>query len=137
MYACNFEIGGQRYNSVEQFYTAEKARVCNDTKAHTKKVDAKRAKGIAKKIKVCPQWSREKAEETMRIGVSAKFSQNDELKQQLMSLEGLHLVECNPYDKVWSCGHGLKSKEAETPSVWEGRNILGHILTDLKQELSR
>ena len=139
MYSCDFDVGGQRYNSVEQFYTSEKARICNDTKAHTKimKVDAKRAKGIAKKIKVSQKWTREQAEETMRIGVKAKFSQNDALKKELLSLKGLQLVECNPYDRTWSCGHRLTSKEAETPSVWEGRNILGHILTELRQELSR
>ena len=65
----------------------------------------------------------------------AKFTQNPYLKTALMATGTKILVEASPSDAIW--GIGLSEKNAKTilPSAWPGLNLLGKILTSLRNEL--
>ena len=68
-------------------------------------------------------------------GNKYKFTQCEDLKEKLFSTQRTTLVEASPYDKIW--GIGLKEGDPKTKqrSTWEGKNLLGEILTELRIEL--
>lgn len=65
----------------------------------------------------------------------AKFQQNEELKTLLLNTGDSILAEASPYDKKW--GIGLKSNNQDIYNVknWQGRNLLGQILMEVREEL--
>ena len=69
------------------------------------------------------------------VGNYAKFTQNENLKQKLLSTGNTILAESNPYDKIWAIGIYENEKNANTPSKWKGMNLLGKILTELRNNL--
>lgn len=77
-------------------------------------------------------WS-EKRSKVVGVGLREKFNQNPDLKETLMNTGDSILVEASPYDKIW--GIGLSATDAKkTPAdKWPGMNLLGGLLTDLKQ----
>lgn len=62
-----------------------------------------------------------------------KFNQNIDLKEILLEKDNTIMAEANPYDKIWA----IKLKEfdvnATNPKKWQGLNLLGKILTDLRE----
>ncbi|MGB4091431.1 MAG: NADAR family protein, partial [Ruminococcus flavefaciens] len=65
-------------------------------------------------------------------GLLAKFSQNADLKEQLMDTEDAYLVECAHSDKIWACGIRLNESERFDTSKWQGQNILGFALMEVR-----
>ena len=45
------------------------------------------------------------------------------------------LVESAPRDRIWGIGLGAKNEKALDPSQWRGRNLLGFVLTQVREEL--
>ena len=53
--------------------------------------------------------------------------------QQLLATKGL-LVEASPYDRVWGIGYSQADARCIPSSEW-GRNLLGVILTDIRDDV--
>ena len=68
-------------------------------------------------------------------GLMAKFSQNEDLKQQLLSIGDSWLVECAGSDKVWACGIRLADDKRRDTANWTGTNILGFALMQVRERL--
>lgn len=45
------------------------------------------------------------------------------------------LVEASPFDRVWGVGLGADNPRIDDPASWRGSNLLGKILTKLRDEL--
>ena len=45
------------------------------------------------------------------------------------------MAEASPFDNFWGIMLGINEPEAEHPSNWKRRNIMGEILTDVRQRL--
>ena len=71
---------------------------------------------------------------TMKKACMLKFSQNPELRDKLLGTQG-KLVEANMHDKFFSCGLALEDPKIVEESRWEGQNILGSILSDIRDTL--
>jgi len=67
-------------------------------------------------------------------GLKAKFYQNLDLLKQLLVTKGT-LVEANPYDAIWGIGLRETDREAQNRKTWRGQNLLGELLTKLKNEI--
>jgi ribA/ribD-fused uncharacterized protein len=93
----------------------------------------KKIKSIGRTIKpyVEQDWANNRVR-LVRKGNLEKFSQNNDLKSILIETGKTRLVECNPYDKIWSCGLRPENPMAKNPDGWIGADLLGKILTDLK-----
>jgi ribA/ribD-fused uncharacterized protein len=68
-------------------------------------------------------------------GSRAKFTQNLELRQALLDTAGTELVEASPFDRIWGIGLAATDQRAEHPAQWRGQNLLGKILTRVRDEL--
>lgn len=65
----------------------------------------------------------------------AKFTQNPQLLNQIMSTGTRQFVEASPYDRVWGVGLSHTDPRAEDPTQWKGQNLLGKALTRLRNDL--
>ena len=84
----------------------------------------------------------EKAWECVRFGYMVyvnylKFSQNQDLKEQLLATGDKILVEASPYDKIWGIGlaEGEPDEVLSDTKNWKGRNLLGEALMKVRDLL--
>ena len=68
-------------------------------------------------------------------GNLAKFTQNAELREQMISTENRIFVEASPFDTIWGIGLGEDAEGIDDPSHWQGLNLLGQALTLVKTKL--
>lgn len=68
-------------------------------------------------------------------GNLAKFSQNPELKAEMLSTGNKIFVEASPLDNIWGIGLDENAENIDDPSYWLGLNLLGQALTLVKNQL--
>ncbi|MCL4156008.1 UNVERIFIED_CONTAM: hypothetical protein GTU68_011559 [Idotea baltica] len=118
---------------------AAKARLFGDAEILEKILiapDPKTAKSLGRKVANFNDniW-KQNARELVTNGNFAKFSQNPELKTFLLGTGNSVLVEASPYDRIWGIGLSAKDEKAKHPSTWQGQNLLGFALMDVRTEL--
>lgn len=66
-----------------------------------------------------------------------KFSQNKVLFDKITSPEfdGKKFVEASPYDGVWGIKLGEGDPRADDESQWNGENLLGKVLDEVREKL--
>ena len=79
-------------------------------------------------------WKRS-CEAIVAAGSRAKFTQNPALLELLLATRGTTLVEASPYDRIWGIGLAATDPRAHDPATWRGKNLLGKILTALRDDL--
>lgn len=129
------------YNCVEQYYQFKKASMCNDIDAMAAILledDPAKIKQISKSISLpngCkPPTDMSMEKDVMYKALSVKF-EIPELKTFLRSTGDKTLIECNAYDKYWSCGLALHDHRHSDHSKWLGKNFLGKMLSDIRGSL--
>ncbi len=70
-----------------------------------------------------------------RRGLMAKFSQNADLGEKLLDTGDAFLVECAEGDRIWACGVSLYDDRRFDAARWDGENILGFALMEVRREL--
>lgn len=131
-----FKIDGVRFVSMEQYIMYEKCVVFGDqTSANailatddpaTHKKIGRNAKGYVDSV-----WGGMRQLIALR-GLLAKFMQNEELNQKLLSTGDAWLVESSHNDVVWACGRGLDEPERFDVAQWRGKNILGFAIMETR-----
>jgi len=138
-YPCRFVVDGQTFNCAEQYMMYEKAKLFGDDDVAAKILAAahpREHKALGRKVKNFDDAAWKSARERIvRAGNHAKFTQNQELEKQLFDTKGTTLVEASPYDKIWGIGLAASDPRTNDPKQWLGRNLLGKILTELRDEL--
>lgn len=66
-----------------------------------------------------------------------QFSQNEDLKEQLFSTFPKTLVEASPLDNIWGIGLARDDRRAWNKLSWKGQNLLGEILTTVRDKLMK
>lgn len=138
-FRCSFTEGGNTFNCAEQFMMHGKAVLFGDAEVAEKILTAahpREHKALGRKVKSFDDkvWKASR-ERIVLAGNRAKFTQNAELKELLLATKGTELVEASPYDKIWGIGLAASDPRAQDPSQWRGQNLLGRILTQLREEL--
>lgn len=138
-YPCRFVDEDVEYNCTEQHMMRGKALLFGDSGVAAEIMAAahpREHKALGRKVKNFDDaaWKRERVR-IVTAGNRAKFTQNPELLEALLATKGTTLVEASPYDKIWGIGLDAKDPRANDPTQWKGQNLLGQILTELRDEL--
>ena len=123
-FPCSFLVDGIYYNCAEQFMMAEKARDPMEQKK-----TGRRVQGYDD-----AQWKEHCFDAVVRGNV-AKFSQNEKLRDFLLSTGDKILVEASPKDNVWGIGLDEESPDAVNPKRWPGTNLLGFALMEVRDKI--
>lgn len=135
----DFVVDEIKYKSAEHWMMAEKARLFNDDEILIKIIDCRtpaEAKKLGRQVKDfgIEIW-KEKCFETVVKGNFYKFSQKENLKNFLLNTNDRVIVEASPVDPIWGIGLAIDSPNVENPEQWEGINLLGFALMEVRDLL--
>lgn len=138
-YPCLFSIDGQQYNCAEQYMMAQKANVFGDEEVMNQilaETDQMTIKRLGRWVKNYDDsvWT-ERRFQIVVEGNLAKFSQNEDLRHFLLSTGDKILVEASPKDTIWGIGFDEFAPEATNPALWNGENLLGFALMEVRDRL--
>ena len=139
-FPCSFLVNDIYYNCAEQFMMAEKARLFHGEDALQKIMqayDPMEQKKLGRRVQGYDDamWKTCCFEAVVRGNV-AKFSQNLKLRDYLISTRDKILVEASPKDAVWGIGLEENSPDAINPKRWQGTNLLGFALMEVRDILT-
>ena len=138
-YPAAFTVNGIAFSSAEQYIMYRKCRLFGDNASaaavlETDDPAAQQAIGRAASGFDGTVWNGMRQLVAYR-GLLAKFSQNGELKRQLLETGDACRVECAHGDTVWACGIRLKEEERFDIRKWRGQNLLGFALMEVREAL--
>lgn len=137
LYHCNFRINGQSFDSAERAYQFSRAKNLKAPEV-VKKVLATRNSRECKKqskfLESTVEWDVAKRG-IMKMIVHEKFAQNNDIKERLINTGTTNLVE-GTFDFFWGAGALLSSKVLKE-GKWTGRNEMGLILCEVREDLKR
>jgi ribA/ribD-fused uncharacterized protein len=139
-YPAKFELTCEgktyQFQNVEQAMMASKAKVFGDLEIFNEILttsDPKSVKKLGRKVKNFDEkiWDKYK-KQIVKTSVQSKFTYNPLLLKKLLSTQNDYIAEDSPYDKIW--GIGTRSKIQKENRSWPGKNLLGVILMELREE---
>lgn len=138
-YLASFTLDGVHFSSTEQYIMYQKCRLFGDyisANAILATNDPGQQQAIGQNAKgyVESVWSGMRQLVALR-GLTAKFTQNAQLKSQLLATGAAWLVECSHHDKKWACGASLAEYARLDAAKWTGQNILGFALMEARDML--
>lgn len=137
-YQREFVIDDFRYFCVEQYMMAQKAKLFHDSVRYTAILRAnspKNCKALGKQVTPfdAKVWDAVKYD-IVKTGNKAKFEQNPDLMNLLLSTGDRIMAEASPKDKIWGIALDAETAKHINPEAWPGQNLLGKILMELKAE---
>jgi ribA/ribD-fused uncharacterized protein len=140
-YYSPFSVNEIVYKTAGHWMMARKAYLFGDRDAFKKIIQADRpedVRAICQKIKGFDElkWSEWKYE-IVKEGNFHKFHQNKKLRAYLLNTRESILVEANPVDEIWGIGLANDSKFAKNPYTWNGLNLLGFALMEVRDYLKQ
>ncbi|HZZ82153.1 MAG TPA: NADAR family protein [Gemmataceae bacterium] len=140
-FAASFTIDKMSYSTAEHWMMASKARLFGDDETLQQilsAADPKDAKALGRQVRNFDNevWTKS-CRQLVTQGNVAKFSQNETLRAFLLATEDQVLVEASPYDRIWGIGLKATDEKAKHPATWEGQNLLGFALMDVRAQVSK
>lgn len=138
-YKSSMIIDGITYTTCEQYMMSQKALLFKDKEIYKKIMESdspKEYKALGRKIKNFNEeiWNNNKRDIVFKANI-AKFTQNKELKNKLLSTGNKILVEASPYDAIWGIKMTKDDSRILNKETWKGENLLGYILMDVREEI--
>ncbi len=130
---------GIRYSTSEHYMMAKKAELFNDVDSQAKILKA-RTPSEAKSIGRCVSGFSERKWDEVKENIVydanfCKFEQNSSLQDHLLMTGQKILVEASPQDRIWGIGLSATDKRAGDPNTWDGANLLGFMLMNVREAL--
>lgn len=136
---CAFTVAGRAFTCAEQFMMHGKALLFGDAEVAAQilaAADPRAHKALGRKVRGFDDVRWKAAREAIvYAGNHAKFTQAPALRAALDATAGTTLVEASPMDRIWGIGLAASSPHATDPARWRGQNLLGKILTRLRDDL--
>lgn len=138
-YPSAFVVNGVGFSSAEQYMMYKKA-VCFGDWDTAKEIlctdDVAQIKELGRQVS---NYNESYWNGTRQIvvfeGLLAKFSQNENLKNQLKATGDAILAECAVKDRIWGIGLSMKDSDRFEISRWKGQNLLGYTLMMVRERL--
>ena len=136
---CYIKYRGHLFATTEQAFMWEKAIFFNDHESASKilkEENPAKAKKLGREVKNFDdsKWSEVCYEIMYKINYE-KYSQNTRLKNILLNTRDKILVETNFRDTRWGIGLSADNDRVLDESQWQGENLLGKVLMEVRQEL--
>lgn len=133
------QIDNVTFPTVEHYMQWSKAKMFGDAETQAKILKTKSTKSVrtyGDKVKEYKEdeWNGAR-DNLMKIAIKAKFSQHPELRAKLLETGDKLLAEANPREKYWTIGTSQTTSKAKDPTKWPGKNRLGELLQELRNEL--
>lgn len=131
-----FIVEKVKFNTAEHWMMAQKALLFVDKEIYDKIIIAKspaEAKALGRQVRNFDEttWNHKRFEIVVR-GSLEKFTQHKDLKEFLLNTKERVLVEASPIDRIWGIGLKADSDKAENPKRWNGLNLLGFALMEVR-----
>ncbi len=138
-YESAFDADGDRYLTAEHYMMAKKAELFNDIEAKAKiltAIDPGKAKALGREVRGFDHevWLKHRWEIVVQAN-TYKFQQNTLLRDYLISTQDRVLVEASPIDSIWGIGLAADSPKAQSPHDWQGLNLLGFALMEVRSSI--
>lgn len=138
-HATPFILDDLTFSTAEQWMMFSKARLFGDDEIAAQIIataDPGEQKRLGQRVQGFEQslWDAEKVG-VVHAGSMAKFGQNPGALRQLKATGEAMLVEANPRDWIWGVGLSVDDPRVHDPAEWRGGNLLGRILTRVREEL--
>jgi ribA/ribD-fused uncharacterized protein len=136
---ASFVEDGVRFANSEQYMMWRKAscfgnealavRMLSETNPRKLKALGREVQGFDEDV-----WERERLPMMIR-GCYLKFSQNESMREALLATGNRTIVEASPVDAIWGIGLAEDDPRALDPTSWQGRNLLGQALMEVRRLL--
>ena len=138
-WASPFTVDGVRYSSTEHWMMAQKALLFQNEAIYQQIIAAKspaEAKALGRQVKNFDEavWNAHRLAIVVR-GNLEKFQQHADLQAFLLQTKDRVLVEASPVDSIWGIGLAADNARAENPRQWNGLNLLGFALMEVRDML--
>ena len=137
---CTFTVDGRSFASAEHYMMWRKALLFDDASTAARVLGASSpgaAKALGRQVSGFDDsvWVSARLEIVV-AGNLAKFSQDAALRSYLLGTGSRVLVEASPLDRVRGIGLEASDPRALDPSSWQGLNLLGEALMEVRARLS-
>jgi ribA/ribD-fused uncharacterized protein len=136
---AKFKVDGIEFNCSEQYMMYQKALLFQDQEIADQILETDKPgkqKELGRKVKgFKPDVWNKQCKSIVYEGNKHKFLQNENLLKHLLSTKGTTLVEASPVDTIWGIGLAKEDPRAFNRSQWRGKNWLGEVLTQLREDL--
>lgn len=138
-YKSKFFDGSHVYTSAEQYMMAKKAELFGDMQTLElilKEDNPAKLKKYGRMVRNFDElvWDTEKYGIVLKGNVMKFF--NREMRTALLLTGDAILVEASPYDAVWGIKMGEDDPLISNPYNWNGENLLGRALMDVRDIFS-
>ena len=138
-YASVFSFRGIQFTSVEQYMMYRKALMFEDSIARKQILstdDVSKIKQLGRNVQNYngKLWSGQR-QLIVYQGLLAKFTQNAELRTNLLNTGSSLLAECAVSDKVWGIGLSMHDDRRFLMNQWQGENLLGFALMQVRNAI--
>lgn len=137
---AKFRMNGHTFANSEQAMMYEKAKLMGDENIMAKVLKTTNPKSVKALGREVKPWKKHRLEIMTNICL-AKFKANPTLTEQLLATGNKIIIEASPYDNIWGIGMRDSDEGVENPKNWQGLNLLGEALMNvrkvLKQEKSK
>ena len=134
-----FTIDRVMYRCAEQYMMYCKAIIFKDYITAQKIMEVKDPKVMKRLGRKVRNFNKQrwltKSKAIVKKASLAKFTQNSKLKEKLLKTAGTILVEASPWDIVWGIGRCASDPKSKFKKYWRGKNWLGYILTDVRDQI--
>lgn len=136
-----FTVMGVTYNCCEQYMMTQKAILMKDSESAKVILEEKNPamhQKLGRKIKNFDQKLWDKNKYTIVLtGNLARFTQSQKCRELLLATGDKEICESSPYDLVWGCGLSQEDPRILDKNNWRGENLLGMILTQVREVIKK
>ena len=140
-YNCKVKHEGETFHNSEQAFMWEKAMYFDDLEIADLILEASSpsvAKSLGREVSGfnAETWSNVSYEYMVDVCYE-KFRQHPKLQILLLSTGDKVIVEASPHDKIWGVGLHWDDDKILDEANWNGQNLLGKALMDVREKLKK